>query len=165
MFSSQIAPCIHQDFKRHPQNGFRPWLALYGSIWFFEGGVLHGFSARIFYAFGPRGQIWDPGAKKVPGLGLGPFWSKNSGPDKVVLWTNDFPNGDYRGHPEGNGLYGTQEAFGQVISPQPHLGNWFHKDFLFLGKLTPTCDYKLEVINKNKKKEKNFSAMKPYKLF
>ena len=103
--------------------GFGPQLAPYGSVFNSGGGILHGFPARIFYVFGPGGQIWDPGAEKMPGLGLGPFWSKNGGSKNMVLWRNDFPRGDYGVPPEGNGLYGAQEAFGQVISPQTHLGN------------------------------------------
>ena len=86
------------------------------------GGILHGFSARIFYVFGPRGHIWDPGPNNVARAGPGAFFEQKWGPEKnVVLWKMYFPNGDYGGPPEGNGSYGAQEAFGQVISPQTHL--------------------------------------------
>ena len=71
----------------------------------------------------PGVRFGTPGPKIWPGLGLGPFWSENGGTKNMVLWKNDFPRGDYEGPPEGNGLYGAQEAFGQVISPQTHLKN------------------------------------------
>ena len=42
------------------QNGFQPSPALYGSVCFFEGGVLHGFSAHIFCFFMPGVRFWRP---------------------------------------------------------------------------------------------------------
>ena len=82
-----------------------------------------GFRRASFMFFVPGAKFGTLGPKKMPGLGLGPFWSKNGGPENMVLWKFDFPNGDYGGPPEGNGLYGVQEAFGQVISHQTHLEN------------------------------------------
>ena len=53
--------------------------APYGTIWNSGGGVLHGFSARIFLVFGPWDPFWVPGAQiwaraqnRDPILGLGP---------------------------------------------------------------------------------------------
>ena len=57
-----------------------------------EAGFCMCFFARIFYVFGPRGQIWDPGNENVARAGPGTFWSKNRGPKNVVLWESDFPN-------------------------------------------------------------------------
>ena len=67
--------------------------------------------------------MWDPGAENLARAGPGTFSEQNGGPKNIVLWKNDFPGGHYGGPPEGNGLYGAQEAFGQVISPQTHLEN------------------------------------------
>ena len=48
----------------------------------------------------------------------------------MVLWKIDFPNGVYGGSPEGNGLYGIQEAFGQVIFPKTPLGKLVLQGFI-----------------------------------
>ena len=88
-----------------------------------EAGFCMVFRRASFMLFVPGAKFGTLGPKNWPGLGLGPFWSKNWGSKNMVLWRNDFPNGVYGGPPEGNGLYGAQEAFGQVNSPQTHLGN------------------------------------------
>ena len=88
-----------------------------------EAGFCMVFRRASFMFSVPWAGFGTPGPKFWPGLGLGPFWSENWGSGKMVLWKNDFPGGDYGGPPEGNGSYGVQEAFGQVISPQTHLGN------------------------------------------
>ena len=74
----------------------------------------------------------------MPGLGLGPVWSKNGGVEKTRFCGEMIsPWGDYGDPPEGNGLYGAQEAFGQVISPKPARGISFTgiSPFEFPGKL------------------------------
>ncbi len=72
---------------------------------------------RASFVFLVPGQIWDPRAEHLARAGLGTFLEQTWGPKNVVLWRNDFPNRVYGVPPEGNGLYGDQEAFGQVISP------------------------------------------------
>ena len=81
------------------------------------------FRRASFMCWVPGARFWTPELKIWPGLGLGPFWSKNGGSKNMVLWRTDFPRGDDGDPPEGNGLYGAEEAFGQVISPQTRLGN------------------------------------------
>ena len=88
-----------------------------------EAGFCMVFRRAPFMCLVPGAKFGTLGPKSWPGLGLGPFWSENGGTKNMVLWKNDFPRGDYEGPPEGNGLYGAQEAFGQVISPQTHLKN------------------------------------------
>ena len=65
-FSSQITPCIHQDFERYPPKWFSAITCttktVYGSVCFFEGGVLHGFSVRILCFFMPGDRSWRPGS-------------------------------------------------------------------------------------------------------
>ena len=92
--SSQIAPCIYQDFERYPPKWFSAitcaiWLRLIfrgrGSAWFFGAHLL------FFHA---RGRIleagvgfWNPEVDILPrGRFLSDFWV----PKKVVLWRNDF---------------------------------------------------------------------------
>ena len=82
-----------------------------------EAGFCMVFRCASFMCLVPGATFGTPGAENLPGLGLGPFWSKKGVPENMVLWNNDFPNGVYGGPPEGNGSYGAQEAFGQVISP------------------------------------------------
>ena len=72
---------------------FGPSLALYGSVWNSEAGVLHGFSARIFCLFMPRGKFWSPGLDfGSPGRHFGPdlFGGEQWDPKKVVLRRNHF---------------------------------------------------------------------------
>ena len=86
-FSSQIAPCIHQDFERYPPKWFSAitsaiWLHLIfrgrGSAWFFGAHLL------FFHA---RGWILDAGVG---------FWNPEVnilarwGPKNIVLQRNDF---------------------------------------------------------------------------
>ena len=50
-------------------------------------------------------------------LGQGPFLAKNGARKKMVFHKKSFPKG-FHGDPcRGNGLYGTQEAFGQASFP------------------------------------------------
>ena len=85
---------------------------------------MHGFSARIFYVCGPRAKIGSPWPKMLPwGPDLGPGWAwelfgPKLGPKNMKSWRDDLSNGWIGGPQRGNGLYGTQEAFGQAHFPQ-----------------------------------------------
>ena len=50
-------------------------------------------------------------------LGWGPFWHKNGGQKNMTLWKKWSPMRFHGDLCEGNGLYGTLEAFGQARFP------------------------------------------------
>ena len=78
------------------QNVFCPSLSLYGSVWNSDAGVLHGFAARIFCFFMPRGGFLDPGLDfGSPGRHVGPgtFFGSKMGPEKSEFATETFCHG------------------------------------------------------------------------
>ena len=78
------------------QNVFWPQLALYGSVWNFETGVLHSCSARIFCFFMPRGRFLSPALDfGSPGRHFGPGTCLGSkmGPGKSGVAMKSFCGG------------------------------------------------------------------------
>ena len=81
----------------HLPNGFRPSLALYGSVLFFEDGVLHGFPARIFCFFMPWVGLGWPGSDLgtwSQHFGPGTFWSSKMSPEKHTFAMESFCEGE-----------------------------------------------------------------------
>ena len=87
---------------------------------------------QIWY-FQPRNPFVDPRIPDLdPGvfrLGWGPFWAKNDPRKNMILCWKWSPMGFEGDLCEGNGLYGTQEAFGQARFPPNPLTKWFYRDF------------------------------------
>ena len=68
-------------------------------------------------------------------LGRGPCWHKNGGQKNMTLWKKWSPMRFHGDLCEGNGLYGTQEAFGQAhFLPNP-TRKTFYKDFPISAKI------------------------------
>ena len=78
----------------------------------------------MFLVLGPGDPFLDPGSKIWtrdfqiwPGLARGGFWTQNGGPKNMVLFGNGFEIWDCGISRDPNGLYGTQEVFGQAVFP------------------------------------------------
>ena len=78
------------------------------SAWFF--------TTQLWY-FQSRGHFWTLDTKFGPRLGRGLFSAQTGTRKNMILWKNWCPIGFHRDLCEGNGLYGTQEAFGQAHCP------------------------------------------------
>ena len=70
-----------------------------------------------------------------PRLARGGSGAQKWGPKNMVLQRNGFQIGDYGISRDPNGLYGTQEVFGQAGFPQNPLKNYSPRLFPILGNL------------------------------
>ena len=85
------------------------------------------FGMQLCY-FQPRGRFWGPQIPNVdPSWAGDRFLATNGARKNTVLWKKWFPMRFYRDLCEGNGLYGTQEAFGQGRFPPNPPRNLFFR--------------------------------------
>ena len=80
--------------------------------------------------FGPT-----PGAQIWAQVGPGHLGALNWVPKNMKSWKDDFPNGRIGDPHRGNGLYGTQGAFGQAHFPQTPLGKMVLQGFPHFPKI------------------------------
>ena len=121
------------------QNEFWPYLALYGSVWNSETGVLHGFSARIFCFFMPGGRIFEPGIRFwIPRSTFWPgdLFGVNKWSRKKWICDGSILSWQFRGNSQTQMNSVVHRIhLGRLLCPKPLFFNYFTRMYHFSGKM------------------------------